>query len=70
MLADINILRYCRHYIAKNGYLPIRGMLASDDKLASLIAKGWLSEVPAYEGGPKIYIALTEKGRRKLDQHC
>lgn len=59
------VCRHVRHYQAKNGYAPVRSMLGCEDAfIDQLVKNGILELVPNREGGPKIYVVLTDKGLR------
>jgi hypothetical protein len=63
-----SIARYVRHYHAKNGFAPTRchvGISAEEE--AALVKNGIIELAANYPDGPKIYIVLTDKGRRMAE---
>lgn len=57
--------RYVRHYQAKNGYAPRRGMIGATEEEEDLLVKNGIIEIrPIAEGCKPVAIVLTEKGRR------
>ena len=60
--------RFVQRYFAKNGYLPARSMLGSDEYVDALVRNGVIELLPLYESGPLIKAALTDKGRRMASE--
>jgi len=60
-----DIARHVLRYTVKNGYAPRRGSLGCSTEAEDLLERNGVIEFLAlYKGGPKICVALTEKGRR------
>lgn len=63
------IARYVRHYHAKNGYSPRRGMLGCSAETEDMLVRNGVIELrPIWENGPAICIVLTDKGRRMSER--
>ncbi len=62
--------KYIRHYHAKNGYAPRRGDVpdCTDADIDKLVENDIIEILPLYEGGPKLGIVLTDKGRRMANE--
>jgi hypothetical protein len=59
------VCAYVLHYQRKNSYAPRRGEInctAEEEDL--LAANGVIEFFALHEGGPKLFVALTEKGER------
>ena len=52
-----------QRYRLKNGYaIRVAELGVSEEFASKLVANGVIELLPSYEGGPAIYVALTEKG--------
>jgi hypothetical protein len=63
------VARRVRHYHAKNGYAPlVDGLGVPEHYVRALARNGVLELRPNFEGGPAIYVVLTDKGLRMAQE--
>lgn len=62
------VCRFVQHYEQKNSYLPLRGMVerscrVSAEYVDQLERNEVVVLIPTFEGGPRLKVGLTKKGR-------
>lgn len=68
------VAAYVKHYQAKNGYAPKRDELTDGQyrvtpEAVDLLVKNGILELRAlFEGGPFLFVVLTEKGLRMANE--